>query len=210
MKKKHLNGWLFTWLSITVVCVLLMLLVPAWKLSLSATVMALLMLMPIRDWLCRFIDNDLKKMMSKHDIDESAISFKALKMIAVVATIILALLWMVFQKTAFNVLYSWLHSLEFIVRGRISWLSLLIYVLLTIAFVFFVRWAIGLIATRKRITWWRILIMVGGFYLKVILSALLLKFTFTMTMHSIFFWTAVIVIPTVVLSIFYFKRCSTS
>ena len=230
MKKKHLfNGWFFTWLGITVILVILMLIVPNWKLPLSATVMALMMTMPVRDWMYRLIvwaidyvssiNTNFKdkinqyatynRLISPNTREENVGFYRAIKAIVVFITFILAILWMVFQQTAFYVLYSWLHTLEFLIRGRISWLSLLVYILLTIAFIFFVRWAIGQVANEEMLdnndnldwskAWWRILVMVSGFYIKIILSSLLLKYTFPMFLHSIIFWTTVVGFPIIVL-----------
>ena len=203
MKKNHLfNWWFFTWLGIAVTLIVIMLSVPTYKLPLSATVMSLLMVMPVRDWMYRLIvwaidyvssiDTNFKDKINQYATYNRLISPNERE-----------------ENIGFYVLYSWLHSIEFVIRGRISWLSLLFYILLTIGFIFLVRWAIGQVANEEMLdtndnfdwskAWWRILVMASGFYLKIILTSILLKFTFPMFLHSIIFWTTVVGFPIIVL-----------
>lgn len=221
----------WSWLVITIFCIVFMFLAPAWAEPLSGTIMALFMVLPVRDWSYHVlvwaidyvssINTPFKDKVNPHLTYNRLVEptkryqnngvYRSIKFAILIATIILALLWMVFQGAAFNVVYSWLHTLEFLFTGKLSWLSLLFYVLVTVAFWCLVFWSVGQVLNatyRDRSTgdflWneaWRIVVMVLGFYAKIILSAILLRFTLGMFLASMGFWTIVVGLPITVFTL---------
>lgn len=235
--KKLFNGWFWSWLGLTVLLVVAMMIVgkQPHTSNMAAVIMATFMLLPVRDWMYRgivwaidyvaSIKTGFRKRIYPHttyttmgnqkDHVVNPGFYRTLKVIVGVICLVLALLWLVFKGTSFNVVYAWLHTIEFLFRGRISWLALLIYVLLTIAFLYMVYWAVGQIlngelynGTTGRIdwkkAWWKILIMVLGFYAKIIISGMLLSFTAMMIVASVRFWTIVVGFPILIFEIWIF------
>lgn len=234
---KVFNGWFWAWMLITVVMVVGMLIAgQPYANGMAAVIMSTFMVLPVRNWLYRFIvwaldyvssiNTNFKDRINPHATynrlvdpskrEENVGFYRTLKVVIGVICTILALLWLVFQKTSFNVVYAWLHTIEFIFRGRISWLALLFYVLLTLAYIYLVYWFIGQVLTGAlydgsgRIdwasSWWKIVIAVVGFYAKIIISGLLLSFTGGMIWSSVVFWTVVVGFPLLVFEIYSFIR----
>lgn len=226
--KKVLSPWFWSWIGISTVLVILMMTLGAGNASalhaMASTIMALFMLLPIRDWMYRLlcwaidyvssINTNFKDRINPHATynrlidstkrEENVGFYRTLKIVLGIITLILALLWMVFQKTSFEVVFSFLHTIEFLFRGKISWLALLTYLLLTLGFYYGVYWFIGqvlegsLYVSDGRFdwkSWWKVGLAIIGFYLKIILSGLLLCYTSSMIWASIRFWTIVVGFP---------------
>lgn len=230
--KKIFNKFFWVWFVATILLVGAMLITgqPLAK-SFAATIMALFMLLPVRDWIYRFlvwaidyvssINTNFKDRINPHATynrlvdpskrEENVGFYRSLKVAIGIICLILALLWLVFQGTSFNVVYAWLHTIEFIFRGKIGFLALLFYVLITLGYIYMVYWFVGQVLNGNlyddsgrldwRSCWWKIAIAVVGFYAKIIISGLLLKFTAGMIWSNLVFWTIVVGLPIAVFEV---------
>ena len=230
--KRVFNKFFWVWFVSTIILVGAMLIAgQPYAKGMAAVIMASFMVLPVRDWMYRFlvwaidyvssINTNFKDRINPHATynrlvdpskrEENVGFYRSLKVAINIVCVILALLWLVFQGTSFNVVYAWLHTIEFIFRGKIGFLALLIYILITLAFIYLVYWFVGqvlngnLYDSSGRLDWsscwWKIAIAVGGFYAKILLSGLLLKFTAGMIGSSLIFWTVVVGFPIVVFEV---------
>ncbi len=136
-----------------------------------------------------------------------------------VSSLILGLLWMVFRNTSFQVVYAWVRSIEFLVTLKYSALAMLILVIVKCVYYYGVVWAWGVILNDQmfdketgKFSWkdasWRLLIMVVGYYANILLSALLLKYSLSMTLASLGYKTCLLLfgVPTLYLLIWRIGR----
>ena len=223
---KVFNAWFWVWAVISAILVGIMLIVgndnQRAVYGMAATIMALFMVMPVRNWLYRFvvwainyvssINTNFKDrinpvatynlLIDPTKREENVGFYRSLKIVIGIIMVILALLWLVFQRTSFNIVYAFLHTWEFIFRGRISFLALLVYILLSLGFYYLVYWFIGQVLNGKlhndtgKLDWskalWRILLAVVGFYVKIIIGGALLRYTAEMILATVGFWTIVV------------------
>lgn len=235
--KKIFSGWFWIWAIVSIILVGAMLIVGHNKAAangMAAAIMALLMVLPVRDWMYRFIvwaidyvssiNTNFKDRINPHATynrlvdptkrEENVGFYRSLKVVIGVITVILALLWLVFQGTSFNVVYAFLHTVEFILRGKIGWLALLVYILITIGYIYAVYRFVGLVLNGElydstgsidwQHSWWMIALMVAIFYFKIIFSGVLLKFTAAMIFSEVIFWTVVVGFPILIFEIWNF------
>ena len=235
--KRIFSGWFWAWLILAIVMVVGMLIVGtnnnvAVK-GMAATIMATLMLLPVRDWMYRFIvwaidyvssiNTNFKDRINPYATynrlveptkrEENVGFYRTLKFVIGVICVILALLWLVFQGTSLNVVYTFLHTWEFIFRGKVGFLAILVYILLTLGFCYLVYWFIGQVLNGElyvndgsgRIdwghSWWKILLMIGGLYAKIIIGGLLMRYTGAMLWSAVSFWTVVIGFPILIFEV---------
>ena len=220
------------WLLTSVVLVVAFCFYPPLVRPFCGVIMALLFLLPIREWAYELLTWEIDWLTSKNTDVKDALNptftlntltdpkkrfqndgaYRGLRFIILVACTIIALAWMMFQNAAANVVYAVLHTLEYIVRGRIGWGALFIWTLVEVAGVYHIYWSAGQLLKGKlyerdideegKVTfsfditksWWRIAIMLGGFYLRIIVSGLLLKFTFGMIWSAMCLWTVVVIL----------------
>lgn len=232
MKKlaKVFNKWFWGWFFISVCLVIVMLILgrenhPKIVNGFSGAIMALFMVMPVSNWLYRFIGWAIDFVSSintefKDKINPYAtyvtltdpthrkenIGFNSLiHFFCGLTTLFLALLWMIFQSMATEVVFSILHTVEFIFTLRISWVAIFFELLITVGYCFAVFNFIKYILSGEfrnedgsfnwAESWWKILLAIAVFYLKIIVSAMLLKYTSEMTIASLTFWTTTIGFP---------------
>jgi len=235
---KVFNGWFWSWVGISLALLAAMLIIGNENHTntntlqlLAGMILALFMLMPIRNWAYRFvvwaldyvssINTRFKDRVNQHATynrminplvrEENVGFYRAVKIGINMITTILALNWLVFNRTSFNIVYAFVHTWEFIFAGKISYLAMLIFVLLKAAFVYLIFWfagnvlkgtlykADGSIDWSK--SWWKILIMVVTFFVEVIGAGLLMRYTPEMLGHKVFFWTASVSFPILIAEI---------
>ena len=233
--KAVFNKWFWIWIAIAAALLITMIVVgnqdgdnTRLMYGLASVIMASFMVMPIRDWLYRLfvwaidyvssINTKFKDRVNQHATynrlvnplirEENVGFYRTLKYVINFITLIMALLWLVFNRTSFHVVYAFLHTWEFIFRGKISYLAILANLLLTLGFIWLVWWFVGQFLTGKlhdddgRINWpsawWKILIMVIGFFAKIIISAILKKYTSDMLIAKLVFWCTTVGIPLIV------------
>lgn len=237
--RKIFSKWFWGWFGISVVLVIAMFIVGDNQKALnglSAAIMALFMVMPVASWLNRFImwainfvssiDTKFKDRINPYATyntltdpghRQENIGFNRLvQFFCGITALILALLWLVFQHMSFEVVYSFLHTVEFIITRKISWLALLVEVLITVAYCYAVFNFIRLIlngdfhnedgSINWTDSWYKILLAVIVFYIKIVVSALLLKYTAEMVGASLVFWTTTIGIPLLIFEIVGYVR----
>ena len=216
-----LSFWI--WFILSFICVILMILAPNYKNEISSVILATMMILPVRDWTYQLtiwiiawagsgtfptLKTIFRQIFTMTDLASPTIRmnntgvYRLLRFIIFIVNTITAILWMANPNSAFKVVYSWLHTIEYLFTMRIGWYSLLFYILLTIAFWGLMFWALMQIINERMLdrnghfsfgrAWWRITIIVAGFYIKIILSGILLKFTKKMIFDSIAFWTSTI------------------
>ena len=223
--KKILNGWFWAWLIIAVLMVVGMLVVGNQKATrtMASVIMATMMVLPVRNWAERFLVWAIEYISSRRQTFRNKVNklatmnllvdpskrvenvgfYRSLRWGITVATVILALLWLVFQGLSFQVVYGFLHSWEMIFSGKVSWLAMLIILVTAVAFVWLVYRAIYwllrevcLDSEDGHVLWdkaiWRICLFVGCFYGKIILDGILLKKTGSMIGATALLWTVVI------------------
>lgn len=241
---KVLNKWFWAWVGIAAIMMLVMIVVgneagnnTAIIYGCSGVIMATLMIMPLRDWLYRLIvwaldyvssiNTRFKDRINQHATynrlvnplvrEENVGFYRAVKVVINVITMILALLWLVFARTSYNVVYSFVRTWELIFRGQISYLAILVNLILSFAFAYLVFWFAGQILNGKIYnkdgtikwteSWWKIVLAVVGLYAKIIISALLKQYTVEMLIAKLVFWTVVIGFPVLVYEIWsYIQR----
>ena len=220
------------WLGISLACVVVFCFYTPLVRPFCGVIMALFFLLPVREWVYWFISWEIDWMTSKNtDVKDDLNpifsfntltdpktrfqndgAYRGLRFIVFIACAVIALAWMMFQNAAANVVYAVLHTLEYIVRGRISWGALFFWSLVEIAGAYHIYWSAGQILKGKLYyrdidedgkvvfsfditeSWWRIAIMLGGFYLRIIVSGLLLKFTFGMIWSAMCLWTVIVIL----------------
>ena len=232
MKVKKIFGvWFWAWASLAATMVITMFLFPAWKETCSSIIMSSMFMMPIRNWCQRLIrwwidyyssiNSEFKsrinpfatynKLLDDDDTRSENIAFyRGINLILLIVSSILALIFLIFKKCSFQCVFSVLHTFEFIVRGKISPVALLFYILITITF-FILLWFFfkevvvnGIIFdVDGKIIWKKALIIFSvalvGFYGKIIVSALLLNYMFNMIVSSVIFWTIILIVSIITL-----------
>lgn len=237
--KDIFTKWFWWWLGITIVLLIIIAIVQTQPFVsyLSATIMALFMLMPIRDWMYKIMDWAIDFLSSNNTaikdyfnpkatmnpIDatngervRNTVFYDALFTLSLYITTILALLWLVFPNAAFNVVYAWLHTLEFFFTGRIAWWRILVYMLLLPTFFYGAYIAIGEFLEGKvyydngkidfEHNWWKFVLMFVGFYGFIIIGDALLAYTGSMIWSSCCFWSIVVGSAIIGLKIWMFLR----
>lgn len=226
---KVFNRWFFAWLGIATVLVIIMLIIGGSNMKavkmLAGFTMAALMVLPVRDWAYRLIvwaidfvssnNTDFKDwinpkatqntLLDPTKREENVAFYRSLKVGVGIVTTCLALLFLIFRGVSFNIIYGFLHTWEFIFRGKIGFVSLLFYILLTAGWTVAVLW-LGyqilkgnFLDDNGNIKWsehgWKIIAMSIGLYAKILISGLLLKYTADMILASMLAWTAIVGVP---------------
>ena len=230
--KKIFGLWFKAWFVLAIISILIMLISPKHAKGAASVIMATFFAMPVRDWLNRLAEwfiwtyvhiNSKKGAKIKvwatyyplTDTDESTPldnpAFMGTIRFAIGLIIfILTLLALIFQKISLNCVYAVLHTVEFIVRGKIKPLAILINLLLSIGFLIFLWLTIKKFINEEGIIdqntgkfnlkelWWKLLIVLGVIIVKIILSNLLFKYTLSMMITSLLFWISVIIIIVII------------
>lgn len=232
---KVFNGWFWAWVGIAVALLAAMLIIGNENHDnttvlqlLSGMILALFMVMPVRNWAYRLvvwaldyvssINTRFKDRINQHATynrminplvrEENVGFYRAVKIVINLITTILALNWLVFTRTSFNIVYAFIHTWEFIFAGKISYLAMLLFVLLKAVLGYLIFWFVGHVLKGTLYkpdgsidwpkSWWKILIMVVGFFVEVIGAGLLMKYTPDMLLHKVFFWTASVSFPIII------------
>ncbi len=247
------SNWFIAWAIISIILVIIFCLFP-WLLSPdtgSQIIMATFMLMPVRDWAFRFFVWIIeymatinatfrvyaKKLFTIRGLDTDKVTldgrhYMILKAIISFITLIMALFWIVFRSASHYAVLTFLNTIEFIVRGKISPIALLLYLIIFGAFIIGL-WRYILSITSKemyeevenddddddddfdneptvsiRYNWskalWQSALMLAAYYLKIILTAVLLKYTLKMFGAALILWTGFLILAVAVAVLFRF------
>jgi len=239
---KVFNKWFWSWVAIATVLLAVMLLLgnennekTAIIQLLAGMILALFMVMPIRDWTYRLaawafdyvssIDTTFKDRVNQHATynrlinplvrEENVGFYRLLKFAVNLITLILALTWLVLSKTSFRIVYAFVHTWEFIFRGEVTYVALLLYAMIKAAFFYTVFWFFGHILGKEKArvfyntdgsinwgkSWWKIVLIIVVFYVHVICGGLLMKYTSDMLWHKVLFWTISAGLPILIIEI---------
>ena len=213
----------WVWLGITLTLILIMFLIPSQKHLISGIIMASFFLVPVRDWVYRIITWAIDYVTSINTEKKDVINPKAtynrlinlknrelnpgfyrtLRAVILLVTLLLALLSLIFSPVSYFIVYSWIHTIEFIIIGKISPIRILLYILLTLGYFYFMIRALGMFldgkfyledGTFNKAKTKKALLIIGVFYAKIIISGWLLRFTFKMVFMYIIFWSVIMAI----------------
>ena len=233
--KAVLNGWFWAWALLAAILVAGMLIVGNDNQravnAMASAIMALMMVMPVRNWTARLIvwaieyaasrsqsfRNRINKLATMNRLvdpskrEENVGFYRTLRWAISIIAIIIALLWLVFQRMSFQAVYGFLHTWEFIFTGKISFLALLIFILVSIVFGFLVYRVVRLVThegafdTDGHILWRKagvwLVVCIVALYGKILLDGILLKKTLSMIGATAIFWTAIILLIALIIFI---------
>lgn len=216
LNMKALFGiWFWIWVVSTIILGIGAACAPTLRKVLCATILATFALLPMHDWIYQLTIWVLRRMstistkirnkiipyttlsnlLKPENKEDNKVFYFTIRFTVFDCMLILALIFMTFQRLPMNIIYIILHTVEFIVTGKIGWFRLLIYVVLLNIFFFVMKWAFRLFAREEILDddgkfikedWWKIAIIIATILVKIIFTTILLKFTFYMSMYYLF------------------------
>ena len=204
--------WFWIWVVSTVILGVASACAPTLKRVLLAAILATFTILPMHDWIYQLTIWVLRRMstistkmrnkivpyaalselLKPENKEDNKVFYFTIRFTIFDFMLILALIFMTFQTLPLNIIYIILHTVEFIFTGKIGWFRLLIYVVLLNVFFFVMKWAFRLFAKEEILDddgkfikedWWKVAIIIATILVKIILTTILLKFTFYMSMH---------------------------
>ena len=167
---KKIFAWPFwIWVIIAVTLSITILMTPSHREVLSSIIIASFAVLPARSWAYRLSvwlvdyvssnNTDVRDKLNPHatynrllkptERVENPGFYRALWFLTFIVSLVIALLWMVFKGTSFNIVYAWLRSIEFLVTGKYSPLRILLLLLLKTSYICSIVAFIGQILKAK-------------------------------------------------------------
>ena len=233
--RDYATGWFWGWAAISAILVAIMLgneIDATIKAHMSSAIMALMMVMPVRDWTYRLLEwaidytssrstkyrRRLQKLFTNLSLNDptgprkrSRPIYSALMVTISYISVFLALTWISLPYVAHSCVYSFIRKWQYIFTGRISSVHLIINMIVFALFIRLIYWSVGQILNGELCNddghlefskaWWRLLIMILGFYAKLVISAILLDYTQTMIWEKCCFWTIAVGTPIIIIEL---------
>lgn len=221
---KIFNKWFWVWLIVAVALTGLMIILK--QKYFASIILATFALLPMRDWIIRFVIWLIDYITSINTKEKNKLNPKAtynrlidskkrlenpgfyrlLKFAIGIFSVIISLIWLIFDGTAFNAVFSFLYTIENICTGKVGVTRLLFFILVTLWFIYMLYWTMRQFKkdrcfnrSNNKFSWSKITCRMAfafaNIYGSIILIGIIMKFTGKMIWAAVLFWSIIIWIP---------------